>query len=324
VAEPASVVAALVASAADRLAAAGSSSPRLDAELLLAQAVGTDQTRILAHPAALVGDGPRATFEALVARREQGEPVAYLRGFREFHGLAISTDERALIPRPETELLVDTALGAVSARLTAAPRPVGSPPLLVADVGTGSGAIAVALLVALRRRRMADQVVVDAVDLSGEALQLARANAASHGVADRMTFTLGDLLRERVEPRYAVICANLPYVATGDLAGLARDLAFEPRVALDGGPDGLHVVRRLLDLLPGTLAADGVALLEIGADQGEGIVRETSARLRGWRCAVMTDLAGLPRLAVIEPPMPGEPPAAIESPTPGDGPAARA
>ena len=310
--EPAPVadaVATLVASAADRLAASGSTSPRLDAELLLAQAVGTDRTGILAHPAAPVGDGPRAVFEALVARRELGEPVAYLRGFREFHGLAIATDERALIPRPETELLVDAALEAVSARLTAAPRPVGSPPLRIADVGTGSGAIAVALVAALRRRRMADQVLVDAVDLSPGALQLARENAAGHAVADRMTFTLGDLLPERILPPYAVICANLPYVATGDLAGLAADLAFEPREALDGGPDGLDIVRRLLDLLPGTLAADGVALLEIGADQGEAIVRETSARLAGWRCAVMPDLAGLPRVALIEPPAPGGPPA---------------
>ncbi len=215
--EPAPVavaVAALVASAEDRLAASGSTSPRLDAELLLAHAVGTDRTGILAHPEAPVGDGPRAAFEALVARRELGEPVAYLRGFREFHGLAIATDERALIPRPETELLVDAALEAVSARLTAAPRPAGSPPLRVADVGTGSGAIAVALVAALRRRRMADQVIVDAIDVSPDALQLARENAAGHGVADRMTFTLGDLLPERVLPSYAVICANLPYVAT--------------------------------------------------------------------------------------------------------------
>ena len=298
----ASVVAGLVASAAERLAAAGSGSPRLDAELLLAQAVGTDRTGILAHPTALVGDGPRAAFEALVVRRELGEPVAYLRGFREFHGLAIATDERALIPRPETELLVDTALAVVSARVTAAPRAAGSLPLRVADVGTGSGAIAVALLVALRRRRMADQVLVDAIDSSGDALQLARENAAGHGVADRMTFTLGDLLPERVLPPYGVICANLPYVATGDLAGLARDLAFEPLEALDGGPDGLDVVRRLLDLLPGTLAAGGVALLEIGADQGDEIARETVDRLPGWGCAVMPDLAGLPRLARIERP----------------------
>ena len=244
-----------------------------------------------------MGDGPRATFEALVVRREQGEPVAYLRGFREFHGLAISTDDRALIPRPETELLVDAAIDAVSVRLTAVPRDVGSPPLRVADVGTGSGAIAVAFPAALRRHKMAEQVLADAVDVSGEALQLARENAASHAVADRMTFTVGDLLPERAMPPYAVICANLPYVATGDLAGLARDLAFEPRAALDGGPDGMGVIRRLLDLLPGALAADGVALLEIGADQGEGIVRETAARLPGWRCDVVADLAGLPRLA---------------------------
>jgi release factor glutamine methyltransferase len=305
VADPAPVVSALVSSAAHRLAVAGSESPRLDAELLLAGALGTDRTGILAHPEALVGDGPRATFEALVARREQGEPVAYLRGFREFHGLVIITDERALIPRPETELLVDAATEAVSTRLTASPRAAGSAALRVADVGTGSGAIAVALLAALRRRRMADQVVVDASDVSGEALQLARENAASHGVADRATFTVGDLLPERVLPPYAVICANLPYVATGDLPGLARDLAFEPRAALDGGPDGLDVIRRLLDLLPGTLAVDGVALLEIGSDQGDDIVRETGARLPGWRCAVMPDLAGLPRLARIEPPVQG-------------------
>ncbi len=309
-AESAPIVAALVTSAADRLAVSGSGSARLDAELLLAQAVGTDRTGILAHPDALVGDGPRATFEGLVARRERGEPVAYLRGFREFHGLAIATDERALIPRPETELLVDAALAAVISRLTAAPRPVGSPPLRVADIGTGSGAIAVALLVALRKRRMSDQVVVDAIDLSGEALQLARENAVGHGVADRMTFGLGDLLPERAFPPYAVICANLPYVATGDLAGLAGDLAFEPSVALDGGPDGLDVVRHLLDLLPGTLASDGVALLEIGAGQGEAIAGETATRLPGWRCAVTMDLAGLPRLAQIEPPRPGDGPAA--------------
>ncbi len=299
--DPVPVVATLVASAASRLAASGSGSPRLDAELLLAQALGTDRTGILAHPSALVGDGPRASFEALVARRERGEPVAYLRGFREFHGLAIGTDERALVPRPETELIVDAAIAAVVTRLTGAPRPVGAPPLRVADVGTGSGAIAVALLAALRRRRMADQVQVDAIDLSAGALQLARENAASHGVADRMTFLLADLLPERALHPYVVICANLPYVPTGDLDG-APDLAFEPRAALDGGPDGLTVIRRLLDLLPGSLAADGLALLEIGAGQGEAIVRETAARLPGWRCSVVADLARLPRMARIEPP----------------------
>jgi release factor glutamine methyltransferase len=295
-------VAALLAPAIARLTASGSGSPRLDAELLLAQALGTDRTGIMAHPEAPVGGGPLETFQAAIARREAGEPVAYIRGFREFHGRAIATDARALIPRPETELLVDAALAFIGARLSGAPRPADAPPLRVADVGTGSGAIAVALVAALRRRRMADQVLVDASDASADALQLARENAVGHGVADRMTFAPRDLLPERVEPRYAVICANLPYVATGDLGGLAPELSFEPASALDGGPDGLDLVRRLLDLLPGTLAPDGLALLEIGADQGEAVVAEAAVRLPGWRCAVMTDLAGLPRLARIEPP----------------------
>ena len=304
---PVPTVAALVTSATERLDASGAGSSRLDAELLLAQALSTDRVGILAHPEALVGDGPCAAFEAAIVRREGGEPVAYIRGFREFHGQAIATDRRALIPRPETELLVDTALGIVSAWLTAAPRLEGAPFIRVADVGTGSGAIAVALVAALRRRQMADQVLVEASDLSADALQLARENAVGHGVADRMTFALGDLLPERVEPRYDVICANLPYVATGDLAGLAKDLSFEPRRALDGGPDGLDLVRRLLDLLPVTLAPDGVALLEIGADQGDAVLREAAARLPGWPCVVIADLAGLPRLARIEPPPAGDP-----------------
>jgi release factor glutamine methyltransferase len=174
--------------------------------------------------------------------------------------------------------------------------------------------------------------------LSADALQLARENAVGHGVADRIAFALGDLLPARAQPRYAVICANLPYVATGDLAGLAAELSFEPRAALDGGPDGLDVVRRLLDQLPGTLAADGVALLEIGADQAEGIERETAARLPGWRCTVTADLAGLPRLARIDRPDAGvtstaagvtstdaavtTPDAAVSTPDAGAGPGA--
>ena len=298
---PVPTVAALVALGVDRLTPPGSGAPPRDAALLLAQILGTDRTGIMASPEALVGGGPRQAFEAALARRELGEPIAYIRGFREFHGLVLATDGRALIPRPETELLVDAALDIIGTRLTAAPRPEGSWPLRVADVGAGSGAIAVALVAALRRRKMADQVLVDASDVSADALQLARENAAGHGVADRMDFLLRDLLPELVEPRYTVICANLPYVATGDLAGLAKDLAFEPRAALDGGPDGLDLVRRLLDRLPGALAADGVALLEIGADQGEAVVREVTSRLPGWRCVVTADLAGLPRLARIEP-----------------------
>lgn len=295
-----SAVATLVQGAADRLAASGSGSPRLDAELLLAHVLGVDRTGVLAHPGAPVGPEARARFEAEVARREAGEPVAYIRGFREFHGLAIATDARALIPRPETELLVDAALAEVVARLTAAARRAGAPALRVADVGTGSGAIAIALLAALRARRMAEHVLVVATDASPAALELARDNAVGHGLADRMVFVEADLLPPVVDPPYALVCANLPYVATGQMEGLARDLSFEPRAALDGGPDGLDLARRLLARLPDALAADGAALLEIGSDQGGAIVEAVAAQLPGWRCTVAADLAGLPRLARVD------------------------
>ncbi len=293
-------VAELLRLAAARFAASGSSSPRLDAELLLAQALGIDRVGVLAHPEAQVGPGARDAFEDATGRRERGEPVAYIRGFREFHGLALVTDARALIPRPETELLVDAAIDEVVTRLTAAPRLPGAPALRVADVGTGTGAIAIALVAALRRRKMDGQVMVIAVDSSDAALGLARENAVGHGVADRLVFVAADLLPHHVDPPYALVCANLPYVPTAELERLAPDLAFEPRTALDGGPDGLDVVRRLLDRLPEALTPDGTALLEIGEDQGDAIVREVAARLPGWRCVVAPDLAGRARLARVD------------------------
>jgi release factor glutamine methyltransferase len=228
--------------------------------------------------------------------------VAYIRGFREFHGLAFGTDARALIPRPETELLVDAAIDDIVRRLTAHPRPAGTPALRVADVGTGTGAIAIALIVALRRRRMADQVLVIAIDASDAALDLARENAVGHAVADRIVFVAADLIPHHVEPPYALVCANLPYIPTADLERLAPELGFEPRQALDGGPDGLDVIRRLMDHLPTSLAADGTALLEIGADQGDAIRNEAAVRLPGWRVTIAPDLAGHPRMARIERP----------------------
>ncbi|HEY5629418.1 MAG TPA: peptide chain release factor N(5)-glutamine methyltransferase, partial [Candidatus Limnocylindrales bacterium] len=287
-----------------------SSSPRLDAELLLAHVLRVDRTGVIANPDAPVGPGAQEQYLADVARREAGEPVAYIRGFREFHGLALATDARALIPRPETELLVDAALAEVAARLTGAPRPAGTPALRVADVGTGSGAIALALLAALRARKMSEQVLVIATDASSDALDLARENAVGHGLADRVVFVEADLLPPVVDPLITLVCANLPYVATAQIDGLARELTYEPRGALDGGPDGLDVVRRLLDRLPDALAADGVALLEIGADQGETVVEAVAEHLPGWDCSVQADLAGLPRLARLRRPVAPPPSAA--------------
>jgi release factor glutamine methyltransferase len=284
----------------DRLRSSGSETPRLDAELLLANALGLDRTAVIAHPEKPVGDEPRVTFEAHLARREAGEPVAYIRGFKEFYGLAFSVDSRALIPRPETELIVELAEREVIARLAAAPRPAGSAPLRVADVGTGSGTIAVALAAALRRRQSLGEVEVLGTDASEDALQLARENAVGHGVADRVRFVEVDLLPPVVSFPFDVIVANLPYVPSSAVDKLPIAASFEPRLALDGGPDGLAFIARLIARLADTLAPAGIALLEIGADQGDAVC-ELAARTRpGWRCSVERDLAGLPRVVRIE------------------------
>jgi len=291
----------LVDAAIERLRTAGSDTPRLDAELLLAYSIGVDRTAVIAHGDAPVGVDAEAAFLQLIARRESGEPVAYLRGMKEFHGIALTVDRRALIPRPETEELVDRTIAEVMSRLTASSL---AEPLRVIDVGTGSGAIAVAVAVALRSRRVPpSDVAILAVDVEPDALDLARENAVAHGVGDRVAFDQADLLPGDAATSWDIIVANLPYVRTEVVDALVAQRtspAFEPRRSLDGGPDGLAVIGRLLDQLPVGLAGDGVALLEIGADQGAAIVELARDRLPGWSCVVHTDLAGLPRIARLQ------------------------
>jgi release factor glutamine methyltransferase len=312
-----------LAAAVERLRASGSESARLDAELLLAHALGVERTTILAHPEGAVGPEAAGRLDDSVERRAAGEPVAYIRGLKEFHGVAFAVDARALIPRPETEVLVDLALGAIGERLARAPRPPGTPPLTVADVGTGSGAIAVALAVALRRRAMLGEVEIVASDASQGAADLARENAVAQAVGDRVAVITADLLPPAGRPagllvvpdQFDVVCANLPYIPSAVVPGLPVAASFEPLDALDGGPDGLDVVRRLLTILPERLAAGGVALLEIGDEQGPALLAAAAERLPGWAVRLEPDLAGTPRVAVIEPPggaagSPGAPPAA--------------
>ena len=166
---------------------------------------------------------------------------------------------------------MDLALERITSALTSAPRAAGAGPLRVWDVGTGSGAIAVALAADLRRRRYGDAVRILATDASPEAIQLALENIVGHGLADIVDVRQGDLLDERGgladDPPVDIVLANLPYIPTDDVPKLPIAASFEPRMALDGGPDGLDLVRRLLSLLPEVLAPAGVALLEIGADQ---------------------------------------------------------
>jgi release factor glutamine methyltransferase len=184
---------ALLREGTERLHESGSETARLDAELLLGHAVGVGRTVVLAHPEAPVGWDAAVRYRADIERRATGEPVAYLRGLKEFYGLAFQADARALIPRPETERLVELAEASAMRALGAGQGSVAAP-LRVVDVGTGGGAIAVALAVSLRRLGALDAVEILAVDISGDALDLARDNAVSHAVADRIEFFEADLL----------------------------------------------------------------------------------------------------------------------------------
>ena len=294
-------IGALLADAVQRLRASGSDTPRLDAELLLARAVGTDRIGIIAHPDVPVGQDAAAAFAQDLARREAGEPVAYIRGLKEFHGVALATDARALIPRPETEALVDAGELQIVGRLARGAAAAAGSRVRVADVGTGSGAVAIALAVALRRRRILEAVELVATDASPDAVALARENAAAHALLDSISIVEADLLPASLG-RMDVILANLPYVPSAVVAVLGGSARFEPHLALDGGADGLALVRRLLAGLPATLAPGGVALLEIGADQGVAAPLAAAAAVPGWPTVVTADIAGLPRVLQVDRP----------------------
>lgn len=292
----------LVVETSGRLTTSGSESARLDAELLLGHVLGVDRSALAAHPEVVLSTGQLERFEAAVVRREAGEPVAYIRGLKEFYGSAIVVDRRVLIPRPETEALVDLAVERIRTDLTSAPRDPVRDPYLVWDIGTGSGAICVAIGSELRRRRYGEAVRYFASDLSGDARDVATINIVSHGLAHLVTFAEGDLTDVAPRPPYPVdlVLANLPYVPSGSIGGLPVAASFEPAAALDGGPDGLLIVRRLMEQLPGVVISRGVALLEIGADQADAATEAAIALLPGWRSSVQPDLSGGPRVLQLE------------------------
>ncbi|MGD9764571.1 MAG: peptide chain release factor N(5)-glutamine methyltransferase [Candidatus Binatia bacterium] len=293
--------AALLARAAARLAAAGIDSARLDAEVLLAHALAVGRTALYARLRDPVPEAAAASFAALLERRVRREPVAYLTGTREFWSLSFAVSPAVLIPRPETELLVELATRGARAPAAAAGAPPPGAPApdtagravgTILDLGTGSGCIAVAIAHELAHAR------VVAVESSADALELARRNAAAHGVAHRIAFRAGDLFAA-VSPGelFDCIVSNPPYLAPGDAA--SPELAFEPRVALDGGADGLAVVRRIIAAAPQHLRAGGRLLIELGAGQ-DAPARALALAAGLRRARVETDLAGIPRVLVAE------------------------
>lgn len=254
--------------------------PALDSEVLLSHVTGLERAGLYREWECILPAQQERYFWELIGRRYLGEPVAYLTGHKEFMGLDFQVDPSVLIPRPETELLVEKALALLS------------PAPLVIDAGTGSGAIAVSLASFL------PDGIVYATDCSGGALQIAETNAERLGVGTRVKFYRGDLLTPLVSVIPAngadLIAANLPYIPSGDLAGLPPGVRrFEPGLALDGGPDGLELYRRLIPAASILLKENGYLLMEIGFNQARDILELLKT---GWETDIVKDLAGLDRL----------------------------
>jgi release factor glutamine methyltransferase len=258
----------------------GMGSPRLDAELLAAHAFGLSRVQLYTQfDRPLLG--PELTaYRELVKRRQAGEPVAYLTGHKEFWSLDLEVDKRVLIPRPDTETAVEEALGRLEEASSQTPR--------IADVGTGSGAIALALA------KSRPEAVVFACDVSPDALAVARGNAERLGLS--VTFLEGNLADPlRSHDRFDLLVANLPYVRAGDIPGLAPEVRSEPWLALDGGADGLDLVRSLVAMAPEVLVPGGALVLEIG----DGQAPATVALLRGagfQDVRARADLGGIERV----------------------------
>jgi release factor glutamine methyltransferase len=254
-----------------------SDSPRLDAELLIAHIMDKSRSEVLASFPDALTEPQQIALAEVVDRRAAGEPIAYIVGYREFYGHRFAVSPAVLTPRMETELLVEWALAWL----------VSSPDATVVDVGTGSGAIAISLAL-----EAPPGVRVLAVDVSSEALDVARGNAEALG-EDRVELRLGDLL-EPVDSRVDLVLANLPYLRSDQIDG-SRDLAAEPRLALDGGDRGLVLISRLIEQLPSRLTENGAAGLEIDPSQSGTVANLLQATLRDARVAIHQDLAGLDR-----------------------------
>ncbi len=268
--------------AAKSLSSHGVDSARLTAELLLGHVMRWERVRVVAHPDDPLSRGIEAEFRRLVERRALGEPLQYITGRQEFYGLPFHVTPAVLIPRPETEILVEKAVFAA--------RESGARPLHFADVGTGSGCIAVAVACKVAHS------VGWAVDISIEALEIARENAVRNGVPERLGFLCSDLL-ECFAPRpcFDMVMSNPPYVATADAATLSAEVReHEPQVALYSGTTGLDIYRRLIPQAAERLVPGGRLLLEMGAGMSEPVVR--MAEEAGLAVeTVAPDLQGIPR-----------------------------
>ena len=285
-----------MAEATATLSTAGVDAPKLVAQVLMAHALGLPRASVVVTPPSQALQSYQLTaFRALVMRCANREPMAYVVGHTEFYGLDFITDRRALIPRPETEHLVELAL----ARIKALPAPLsvtqtGSLKTPIVDVGTGTGCIVISLAAKLPHMRFL------ASDVSSSALALAQENAKRHGVSARIQFLRGDLLAP-VPMRVDGVIGNLPYVTAAEWQTLPRHIRdYEPRTALDGGADGLDFIRKLLARAAQRVKPDGWLLLEIGATQGQAVTALVRQAFPLAAINLHRDYAGLTRVAEIQ------------------------
>ena len=270
-----------------RIASRNISDARIEAELLLMHALGIRKAELYARLGDPLPPAVGNKFQGLVERRVRHEPAAYILGRHEFYGIALYVDSRVLIPRPETELLVETTLAFTERRFG------GGQPCSIVDVGTGSGAIAIALALHLPQAR------IYATDVSSDAIDVARVNCTRHGVEGRIELLVGDLLEPLSQP-VDLIVANLPYVKDADIPQLIPEIRdFEPVAALSGGTDGLDKVRLLLAQAREHLLPQGAVMLEIGLDQAVEAVSLANGRFPKSKVELLKDFAGIERVLRI-------------------------
>jgi release factor glutamine methyltransferase len=279
-----------------RLRAANVPSDTLAAELLLMHALGRDRTWLYSYPETLLEPAATEKYFALIARRAAGEPTQYLTGKQEFWGLEFEVSPAVLIPRPETEHVIEVALERLRARGIEIDVRDGAP-LRIADVGIGSACIAVALA------RELPHAEIFATDISTAALEVAGRNAARHGVSDRIRFTNCDLLSGVAsgETQFDLIVSNPPYVARDDAGQLQREVReHEPDEALFGGPTGVEIYSRLIEEAGSLLRSGGILVLELGYSSAAHVQELLKAELGWTRVKITNDLAGIPRVIAAE------------------------
>lgn len=271
-------------SAALKLKKAGIETPRLDAEVLLAHCLNVERPKLYLCPGRPLKEEEEALWRSVLQRRLMRQPVAYITGWREFFGLRFRVDRRVFIPRPESEHLVEEALRQARQRGLRT----------IADIGTGCGCVGISLAKHLRG------LLVYIADISSEALEVAAVNARQHGVDGCVVALCGDLL-EPLPEAVDMIVGNLPYIPSEDCHALPPEVQlWEPRLALDGGQDGLGAIRLLLSGVDVHLRPGGVVLLEIGAEQGPAASALAAQILPGSRVRILPDYAGHDRVLVVE------------------------